>query len=666
MREKVQKLMDSCRFGADYYPEHWPRERWETDAKLMRDMGLQVVRMAEFAWHKMEPEKGKFCFDWLDDAIALLGSYGIVTILGTPTAAPPAWLVEELPEVLPIDSQGQQKGFGGRHHDCQSNQAYRGHIRRLVRAMAEHFKNNPYVIGWQIDNELGNSHWDLCMCDSCRAAFQNWLEKKYGTIGALNEAWGTVFWSQTYNSFAEVPVPRKTPTVHNPSLLLDWRRFCSDLVINFQKEQINILREVCPHQQITHNLMGFYDKTNYFQMAQDLDFSSSDQYPTGYYFDAPGQLPYEVAACMDITRCFRNENFWMMEMQSGPTGGGVIGQMPRPGQLQLWTTQAVAHGADTIVYFRWRTCLFGTEQFWHGILPHNGVPGRRYEELKRAIATLTPVMDDTHGIVNKARVAILYSYDQNWALKIQPQHPQLAYIQQVQQYYRAFYRLNIPVDFIPENADFSQYDLVLAPLQYLMTPTLEKKLEDYTAQGGHLLLTMRTGVKNWDNVCMDHSPLPGNLSRVIGAVVEDYDSLIWEETGMRYGEYCANAHKWSDILTCTTGKPLAVYTDGFAAGKPAVVENQFGKGTAYYVGTELDPAILYPFAEMLAKQAGVQGHGQTSESVELTVRAGVQNDYLFVMNHGAVEQQVSVPAGWGEDTVCLKPYEVKILSKTHV
>ena len=162
MREKVQKLMDSCRFGADYYPEHWPRERWETDAKLMKDMGLQVVRMAEFAWHKMEPEKGQFCFDWLDDAIALLGSYGIVTILGTPTAAPPAWLVEELPEVLPIDSQGQQKGFGGRHHDCQSNQAYRAHIRRLVRAMAEHFKDNPYVIGWQIDNEL---EANFCHCE---------------------------------------------------------------------------------------------------------------------------------------------------------------------------------------------------------------------------------------------------------------------------------------------------------------------------------------------------------------------------------------------------------------------------------------------------------------------------------------------------------------------
>ena len=235
------------------------------------------------------------------------------------------------------------------------------------------------------------------------------------------------------------------------------------------------------------------------------------------------------------------------------------------------------------MYFRWRTCLFGTEQFWHGILPHNGTPGRRYEELKQAITMLTPIMDDTHGIVSKSRVAILYSYDQNWALKIQPQHPQLAYIQQVQQYYHAFYRLNIPVDFIHESADFSQYDLVLAPLQYLMTEALEQKLADYTAQGGHLILTMRTGVKNWNNVCMDHSPLPGHLSRVIGAVIEDYDSLIWEETGMCYNKHYANAHKWSDILTCTTGKPLAVYTDGFAAGKPVIVENQFGKGTAYYV-----------------------------------------------------------------------------------
>lgn len=237
-------------FGADYYPEHWPSERWETDAKLMREMGLGLVRMGEFSWAKMEPAEGVFAFDWLDRAIGLLAGYGIRTLLGTPTA----WIIAENPEILPLDSQGQRQGFGGRHHDCQSNAAYREHIRRLVTAMAEHFKDNPHVIGWQIDNELGNSHEDLCYCDACRDGFQRWLKKKYGTITRLNQAWGTAFWSQDYDRFAQIPAPRAVPTRHNPSLLLDWARFCSDLVVDFNRFQVAIIRAIAPRQKITHNL----------------------------------------------------------------------------------------------------------------------------------------------------------------------------------------------------------------------------------------------------------------------------------------------------------------------------------------------------------------------------------------------------------------------------
>lgn len=373
-------------FGADYYPEHWDEERLELDARLMHDMGIDVVRMAEFAWSKLEPENGVFRFDWLDNAINILAKYNIRVVLGTPSAAPPAWIVDEIPDVLPVDSDGRVRGFGGRHHVCQSNESYREYVKRIVTEMAHHYRNNPAVTGWQIDNELGNSHNDLCHCKSCRRRFQKWLESKYKTIDRLNREWGTAFWSQSYNNFEQISTPMITPNSHNPSLLLDWKRFHSDLITEFMQFQVDILREICPNHFITHNLMGFFNLVDYFKLSQNLDFVSHDQYPMGY-FDNPQPMkePSVLAADLDLMRSLKKKTFWIMEQQAGPTGWEILGRTPRPGQLALWTAQSIAHGADTVVFFRWRTCAFGTEEYWHGILPHSGNPGRRYYELQKFI-----------------------------------------------------------------------------------------------------------------------------------------------------------------------------------------------------------------------------------------------------------------------------------------
>ena len=665
MERKTEEILKEIHFGVDYYPEHWPKERWETDARLMKDMGIQIVRMAEFAWQALEPEKGRFCFEWLDEAIALLGSYGIYTMLGTPTAAPPAWIIEENPDILPMDSQGQRKGFGGRHHDCQSNEAYRIHIRRLVTAMAEHYKDNPYVLAWQIDNELGNSHEDLCMCDSCQRAFQKWLEKKYQTIEKVNETWGTVFWSQTYDKFTQIPAPRQTPTMHNPSLLLDWKRFCSDLVIDFLSMQAEIIKKIAPHQQITHNLMGFYDKTNYFQMAEKLDFASNDQYPTGYYFAPPGQGASEVAACMDFIRNVKKKNFWMLELESGPTGGSVIGTMPKPGQNRYWTAQCVAHGADAIVYFRWRTCLFGSEQFWHGILPHSGIPGRRYEELKKTIQELMPVMRDVQGIVKKSRIGILFSYEEEWALNLQPQHPDLRYLDTVLQYYDGFYRKGLDVDFLSTKDGLEDYSVIVAPLLYLMTPALEKKLTEYVEKGGHLLLTMRTGVMNEANVCMSHCALPGNLSTLVGAEIEEYDCLYDRSAGIRCSAGEGSSEKWCDILKLKGAEGILYYTTDFYAGKPAASKNRYGKGTAWYIGTDPEEKLLDWILEKLLEEAGETRKRENNTDVELVCRRGREKEYLFLLNGTSREQMTELPQDWGGTTVQASPYEVQILEREY-
>ncbi len=651
-------------FGVDYYPEHWPRERWETDAKLMREMGVQVVRMAEFSWFKMEPRKGEFCFEWLEEAVALLGAHGIRTVLGTPTAAPPAWIIEENPEIQPIDRQGRRRHFGGRHHDCQSNEAYRAHIKRFVTAMSQRFADNPHVIGWQIDNELGNSHGDLCMCDSCRARFQRWLEQKYGTVERLNDAWGTAFWSQGYNSFSQVGTPLITAVGENPSAMLDWKCFCSDLIVDFAKWQADIIRENCPRHFITHNYMCFDDKVNYYDLGTLLDFVSNDIYPAGHWQKQPHQPEYELAACHDVVRSYKKQPFWMMEQQAGMAGWEVMGRALEPGQMSAWAMQSVAHGADAVVFFRWRSCAMGTEQYWHGILGHSGRPGRIYEEAKALTHRFTGHMDALEGSMPCPEVAIVHNFRQNYALQIQPNHPRLRYVEQLYKYYKPFYDGRIPVDFVQDTDDLSGYRLVIAPLQYLMTPELERHYMEYVADGGHLVLTMRTGVKDADNICMTERALPGKLGELCGIEVPEYDCLLETVGGVQYdgGDY--ETEKWCDIISLDGAHAIAEYTTGFYRGTPAITENAYGKGAVWYVGTEPGTELMAALSEYIIKKSGVQALGTAPDGVEMMTRQKDQKIWLFVINHTGKERTYRLNGTYtlleGEKEGVLAPYEVQL------
>lgn len=639
--------MKKVRFGADYYPEHWPRERWETDARLMKEMGIDVVRMAEFSWAKMEPSLGKYHFEWLDEAIEVLAAQGIKSILCTPSPTPPNWIIEQTPEILPVDSKGVTRGFGGRHHNCQSNPAYRAHIQRFVTVMAQRYKDHPDVIGWQIDNELGNSHHDLCHCPSCRSSFQIWLADKYSSIDNLNTSWGTAFWSQTYDRFDQVPTPMITPNSHNPSLLLDWKRFHSDLIVEFQQFQIDILREYCKKQFITHNLMGLFDLIDYFDLGENLDFVCHDQYPMGFFDNPQPMKPLEgLAAALDLMRGIKQQTFWIMEQQSGPTGWEIFGRTPRPGQLALWAAQSIAHGADAVVFFRWRTCTFGTEEYWHGILPHNGVPGRRYEELKKAISQLAPLMNEFEGALPESEAAILYSYEQNWAFEIQPQHPGLDYIDHTLKYYKALHDAQIPVDFISGKGDLSKYKLVIAPLQYLMSKEMEDKFIEYVEQGGRLVLTMRTGVKNMDNVCMADYHLPGRLGELLGIEIKDYDCLRAMTMGVELNGTTYRSEKWCDIITPTTARTIASYTEDFYVGTPAITVSGVGDGEAYYVGTEPDENLMAAFIKLLQQAVDISALGQAPEGVELVRRRTAEYDYIFALNHTNKKQTLDTPEDW--------------------
>ena len=652
-------------FGVDYYPEHWPRSRWETDARMMREMGIQVVRMAEFSWFRMEPEEGHFCFDWLEEAIDVLAREGIRTILGTPTAAPPAWICEKNPEIQPIDRWQQRRYFGGRHHDCQSNPIYRAHIRRFVTAFAERFAKNDNVIGWQIDNELGNSHQDLCMCPSCEARFRTWLEKKYGRIETLNEKWGTAFWSQGYQRFEQIHAPRPTATGENPSAMLDWKRFHSDLILEFHDFQAQILRAAAPEKFITHNMMGFSETVNYYGLGKQLDFAAHDQYPSGHFLPEQSKLrANSCAAELDFIRGVKGESFWIMEQQSSITGWEIMGRAPRPGQLALWAAQSIAHGADTIVFFRWRSCAMGTEQYWHGLLPHSGMPGRNTREIGAMMKKFAPLLREIKGGVPRAQVAILRSYDQEYAIDIQPHHPKLRYIQHLMTYYTALFERNVPVDFISEEADLARYDVIIAPLQFLMTPQLAQRYTDFVRSGGTLVLDIRAGVKDEYNLCYTDGPLPGLLGELAGVRIEEYEALREVQVNVSWDEKTYTGEKWSDLLIPTTARTLAVYASEYYAGVPAVTVNEYGSGHVYYVGTQMSAPLADRFTQELMERTGIRSLGDTPHGVEIAHRVKADKTYYFVLNHLDEPYDFAPPPAWqpyfAAQTDTIAPYGVNV------
>ncbi|KAF1299503.1 beta-galactosidase [Enterococcus sp. JM4C] len=637
MSEKIQ-------FGVDYYPEHWNSERIETDIKLMKEMGIDLVRLGEFSWSKLETSDNNFEFGWLKQVVAKFEKVGIKVVLGTPTAAPPAWLIKEHPEIQPVDRESRTRHFGGRHHCCHSNLTYRKYCERYVEIFAEEFSKSTNVIGWQIDNELGNSHNELCYCDSCEKNFQRWLEKKYVTINELNQSWGTTFWSQTYNDFEQIQAPKLTAAGENPSQLLDWKRCHSDLIKDFHDEQVEIIRKYSEDTFITHNMMGFSNVVNYYELAEKLDFVSHDQYPSGpFHKEQNRQSGDHQAAELDVIRGIKQQTFWIMEQQSNIAGWDVLGRLPSPGQISLWTVQSVAHGADTIVYFRWRTSAMGTEQYWHGILPHSGIPGRVYEEIKTLTKEIRPIMQQVNGIKPKSKVAIVYSYDQSYAFDIQHHHPDLNYVDHLRTYYKGLYENNISVDFISDAADFSEYELIVAPLQFILTNELAEKYRNYVQKGGNLILTMRTGVKTESNICYTDSPLPGLLSDVLGIQVPEYDCLLDTEVRIKIGDKNHVANKWADLITLTSAEALASYDSQFYKGTPAITQNDFGKGKAYYVGTEMSPSLMSDFIDRLQIKKEAQA---APIGVEIASRESEKLIYHFVMNHTDCIQSFDPPKHW--------------------
>ena len=619
--------------GVCYYPEQWPRERWPQDAELMRQAGLSLVRIAEFAWVAMEPREGEFTWAWLDQAIEVLAAEGLQVILGTPTASPPPWLCRAHPDILPVDAQGRRRRHGSRRHYCPNSASYRQHTVRIVTAMASHYGSHPAVVGWQIDNEFGCHGTARCYCDACAEAFRDWLKAEYKTIDDLNEAWGTIFWSQTYGDWSEIDPPNLTIAEPSPSHVLDYYRFSSDTYVTYQQLQLSTLKQlIAPRQVVTTNFMSQFTDLDYHDLARPLDLVTMSSYPTGHAESSPSLYaphgprpvyaydvgdPYITGFGHTLMRGFKpNRPFWVMEQQCGNVNWGTYNTGVRPGTVRLWTWHALASGAEAVLYFRWRAGLYAQEQFHSGLLHHDASPAVGYTDLE-ALKADRPLMSDIASAPHEAQIALLLDYDSLWAVQLQPHNRDFDYMRHLFVCYRALQHLGLPADVLSVNADLSPYKLVIVASASLATGQLATSLKAFADSGGTVLLGVRSGVKTTSNRFIDH-PLPGVLRDLVGLTVSDWHSL---PPGVSYDLSCdipgldGPATVWAEALRpaasdARSGDPglhvLTRYTSGPFSSGAALTEHRVGAGRALYLGWYPSSPQAEALLAHLATQAGVR------------------------------------------------------------
>lgn len=616
--------------GIDYYPEHWPEAYVEKDLEAFKDMNANVVRMGEFAWHLMEPSPGAYDFSYFDGVIAKLKAKGLKVIFGTPTATFPAWLAHKHPEILIEDNNGVKKAFGGRRQYCYNSPVYLDYSLKLVEQLIRHYKDEQAIEAWQIDNEFGHEGSDMCYCENCHKAFQQYLKDKYETIETLNDTYGTIFWGMTYNSFEEIPVPKKTITVHNPSMMLDWARFRSYSLVKFAETHIDLVRRLKgEHQLITTNLPGgFFDKWfAHADLCRKLDVVSYDNYPVWGGLPEPME-PAAIAATLDYCRGLKQQNFWIVEELMGAQGHDVIGYLPRPNQPVLWAYQAMAHGCESMLYFRDRGMHKGAEQYCYGVLDHDSKGRRTFQEAKRFYSDIK-----AHEAVLTApiqsEVAVLYDFDNIWSFRIQRQSDGYDFTDELLRLYRPFYNRNCKIDIIPVDRVFEGYKVLLVPTLQMVDEALAARLEAFAAAGGTVLMSYRAGTKDKHNN-LHQLQAPGYLSNLLGLVVMESESLL---AGKRLTlTDSASGTVWRDLIQPTEAEVLYTYKDAFFGHYAAVTANHFGKGHAYYVGTGLDEGTMQVLADKIIGAAGLTNE-ESALGLELVNRTSGETETVFVMNH---------------------------------
>ncbi|MCC8192205.1 MAG: beta-galactosidase [Ruminococcus sp.] len=667
--------------GVDYYPEQWEENMLDGDMDRIVELGCNTIRIAEFSWHLMEKREGEFDFSFFDRVIEKAKERGLFVIMGTPTATIPAWLAYKHPEILSEFENGKKRTFGGRHNYCFSSDCLYEYSEKIVRALVSHYKDERAIIAWQIDNEIGHEGSDICFCKNCHRKFQSFLKEKFGgDIERLNYTYGTTFWSQEYNSFDEIPLPSETITTHNPALRLDWERFRSRLIVDFIAFQARLIREISPDAVLMHDFPGggLTKHVDYSKVAKLIDKSGYNNYPVWGGQKAPLK-PHEIAFGLDYIRGLKGENFWITEAIIGAQGHDVTGYLPRPDQAKMWSYQAMAHGGEALLYFRYREATKGAEQFCYGVIDADNVLRRKFYEAQSFFSDIAFYESALSSKIQND-VAIVYDYDSLASFRIQRQSVLSDVPQQMTKLYKLFYDLNVGVDIIPEDRDFSNKKIVVLPQLIITKPDMEQRVKNFVYNGGIVIFTYRSAVKDENNNLFFGKTIPVNYTELLGITVEETESLQDEESfevagSCEFDGVFGKGGIFRDMIKPIDAEVLFRYGDRFpirnfdpsfnvsAAGEhpafsykefAAVTKKKSGKGQAYYIGCGLTEQVLKQIVNSVLEKAKIKPL-ISPDGVEVVNRRSNKQSITIYINHNNFAARAN--------GINLAPFECKVVEE---
>ncbi len=659
-------------YGGDYNPEQWPEDTWAEDMRLLKLAHIDIVTLNVFSWAALQSDEVTYHFEKLDKIMNLVRDNGMKVCMATSTGAHPAWMARKHPDILRVESNGMRRKFGSRHNSCPNSPTYQKYAKALAARLAERYKDYDNIVAWHISNEYGGE----CYCENCEKAFRVWLKEKYHTIDEVNRAWDTAFWGHTFYDFDDIVVPNHlsehwgNDRTTFQGISLDYKRFNSESLLNAFRLEYDAIHAITPDIPITTNLMGTYQPLDYQMWGKYMDFISWDNYPSN-------ETPLEETAMRhDLMRgAKQGKPFALMEQTPSVTNWLPYNMLKRPGVMRLWSYQAVAHGADTVMFFQMKRSIGACEKYHGAVIDHVGNENTRvFREVTELGTELEKLGSQTLGARTDAKAAIVFDWDNWWGISYSAGPSiYLDYCQEVLHYYKALHNKNIPVDMIGVEDDLSKYSLVIAPVLYMVKGNYDEKIRAFVENGGRFLTTFFSGyVDEHDLVTI--GGYPGKLRDILGIWVEEEDALPKEmENSFSYQGKTYPAKMLCDLLHTEGAQALTSYEKDFYAGMPVLTKNAFGKGYGYYVATSSDNAFYEDYLSEICAEAGITPIMDTPATVEVTMRSNANGSFVFLLNHGEETYETALPFAGTDlltdtayaqnDAITLKAKGVAIIKK---
>jgi beta-galactosidase len=636
--------------GGDYNPEQWmdTPEIWDEDMRLLQRANCNTVSLGIFAWASLEPKEGVYTFEWMDEIFERLARSGQGIILATPSGGKPNWMAREYPEIRRTQPSGQKEHQAGRHNHCPTSPLYRAKVYEINSLLAQRYGSHPALLMWHVSNEYGG----YCHCELCLAAFREWLQSRYGTLDKLNAAWWSRFWSHTYTDWEEIIYI--DASVHG--LQLDWRRFMTAQCLSFLENELQPLREFSSHIPATTNMMGTYPDNNYWEWAKALDVISWNVYPDWHHGTTEIDVAQSTAWNHDLYRSMKGgQPFLLMETTPSHTNWQAVPTSRRPGMHRLMCLQAIAHGSESALYFQFRKSRGSTEKFHGAIVGHDGTSDTRVFREVAEVGCDFAKMDEVSGSRVSAEVAVIYDWENDWALSGAqgPRNRDRNYRSTVEEMHRPFWKRGISTDVIDSTVDFSGYKLLIAPMLYMLRPGVAERIARFVEEGGTFVATYLTGLTDESDLCFLNG-FPGPLRPVLGLWVEETDVLqehhrqrvVFAEGTPLHGR-AYDARHYCDIVRIEGASVLATYGEQFYAGTPALTENCFGRGRAFYIASRNDALFNEEFLSQIVESCALRQplEAELPEGVSVQMRVGPAHEWIFVLNFNDHPQRIVLPAG---------------------